>query len=265
MSEDQCLSVERLRPERIALVTLCRPHVRNALNTEMGHRITEVFSSLSGSREVRCVVLTGAGEEAFCAGGDLKERLDMTTSEWMAQHQVFERAFAAVRQCRSPVISAVNGLAVGGGCELVLNSDFATCAAEARFGQPEVKLGIMPGCGGTQLLPRRLPAGLACELLMTGRTIGSEEALRHGLVNHVFDQADLLERTLDIARRIAANSPAAVIEIKRAVRAGAGQAIDAALETELVHYGRLIELNDRVIGVNAFNERRKPEFPDAAD
>ena len=264
MPEDECLSVQYLRPERIALVTLCRPHVRNALNTDIGHRIADVFSSLSASRDVRCVVLTGAGEEAFCAGGDLKERLGMTTPEWMAQHQVFERAFAAVRRCRSPVIAAVNGLAVGGGCELVLNSDFATCTPAARFGQPEVKLGIMPGCGGTQLLPRRIPPGLACELLMTGRTIGSDEALRHGLVNHIFDHADLLERTLGIARQITANSPAAVSEVKRAIRAGAGQTVEAALETELTHYGRLIGLNDRVIGVKAFNEQRKPEFPDAA-
>ena len=264
MPEHECLSVQHLRPEPIALVTLSRPHVRNALNTEMGARIADVFGDLSSSRRVRCIVLTGAGEEAFCAGGDLKERLGMTTSEWMDQHQVFERAFAAVRSCRKPVIAAVNGLAVGGGCELVLSSDFAICAVNARFGQPEVRLGIMPGCGGTQLLPRRIPPGLACEMLMTGSTIGSDEALRHGLVNRVFGQAEMLERTLDIARRIAANSPAAVSEIKQALAAGAGQLIATALETELAHYARLAGLSDRVIGVNAFNERRKPEFSDPA-
>lgn len=264
MSGDDCLSVEYLAADRIAVVTLSRPHVRNALNSQMGRRLAEVFGDLSGNPGVRCVVLTGAGEKAFCAGGDLKERLGMTTQQWMAQHKIFERAFAAIRHCRSPVIAAVNGLAIGGGCEVVLNADFATCAEHARFGQPEVRLGIMPGGGGTQLLPRRIPPGLAYELLMTGGTIGSEQAMRHGLVNHVFDQADLLSGTLDIARQICGNSPTAVSQLKRALWSGAGRPVKAALEIELALYGPLASSADRIIGVTAFNERRKPEFPDAS-
>ena len=264
MASEDCLSVERSPGDPVALVTLRRPHVRNALNTEMGRRLAEVFSALSARAEVRCVVLTGAGDTAFCAGGDLKERLGLTTAQWMAQHTIFEQAFAAIRDCQSPVIAAVNGLAIGGGCELVLNSDFATCSENAQFGQPEVRLGIMPGCGGTQLLPRRLPPGLATEMLMTGGTIGSELALRHGLVNHVFRAADLLSETLAIARRISSNSPAAVSEIKRAVWSGAGHPVEAALGIELAHYGVLADSADRIIGVTAFNERRKPDFPDAA-
>jgi enoyl-CoA hydratase/carnithine racemase len=263
MADEVCLSVERSPGDPVALVTLRRPHVRNALDTAMGRQLAEVFSALSASAEVRCVVLTGDGDTAFCAGGDLKERLGLTTEQWMAQHTIFEQAFAAIRHCQSPVIAAVNGLAVGGGCELVLSCDFATCSDSARFGQPEARLGIMPGCGGTQLLPRRLPPGLASEMLMTGGTIGSEQALRHGLVNHVFGAPDLLSGTLAIARRISANSPAAVGQIKRAVWSGAGHPVEAALDIELAHYGVLADGDDRIIGVTAFNERRTPEFPDA--
>jgi enoyl-CoA hydratase/carnithine racemase len=264
MTSQDCLSVERVPGDPVAVVTLRRPHVQNALSTEMGRRLAEAFTALSASAEVRCVVLTGAGDRAFCAGGDLKERLGMTTRQWMAQHKIFEDAFAAIRQCRSPVIAAVNGLAVGGGCELVLSADFATCGENAQFGQPEVRLGIMPGCGGTQLLPRRLPPGLACELLMTGGTIGSDLALRHGLVNHVFGEADLLGETLAIARRISRNSPAAVSQVKRAVWSGAGHPVEAALDIELALYGVLADSADRVTGVTAFSERRTPEFPDDA-
>jgi enoyl-CoA hydratase/carnithine racemase len=263
MGSQDCLSVERLPGDPVALVTLRRPQVQNALNTEMGRRLAEAFSALSADAGVRCVVLTGEGDRAFCAGGDLKERLGLTTQQWMVQHRIFEKAFAAIRRCRSPVIAAVNGLAVGGGCELVLSADFATCAEGAQFGQPEVRLGIMPGCGGTQLLPRRLPPGLACELLMTGGTIGSDLALRHGLVNHVFGAADLLRETLAIARQISGNSPAAVSQVKQAVWSGAGHPVEAALDIELALYGALADSADRVIGVTAFSERRKPEFPDA--
>ncbi len=263
MSQEDCLLVERLPTEPIAVVRLNRPDVLNALDSQMGQRLAEAFSALSADPGVRCVILTGTGDRAFCAGGDLKERLGMTPQQWMAQHRIFERAFAAVRHCRSPVIAAVNGLAIGGGCELVLNTDFATCVDGAKFGQPEVKLGIIPGGGGTQLLQRRIPPGLACELLMTGTTIGSDLALRYGLVNHVFNKEDLLHETLDIARSISRNSPAAVSQVKRAFQVGAGQPIESALEIELAYYGRLVGSADQIVGVTAFNERRRPEFPDS--
>jgi enoyl-CoA hydratase len=247
----------------VAVVTLNRPHVMNAMNTAMGVRLGEVMDEIADVAEVRVVVLTGAGDRAFCAGGDLKERRGMTPEQWTRQHRIFERASHRIRNLRKPIFAAVNGVAVGGGCEMAMSTDFLVAADHARFGQSEVTRGIMPGAGGTQLLPRYLPRGLAFQLLMTGELISAAEAHRWGLVNRVHPAADLMDEALRLAERIAANSPAAVQQAKRSARMGLELPLEAGIETEIECYQRMVDHPDRHEGVDAFNERRTPVFRDA--
>jgi enoyl-CoA hydratase/carnithine racemase len=246
----------------VAVLTLNRPHVLNAMSTEMGLRLSQVLEEVSEQARVRVVILTGAGERAFCAGGDLKQRTGMTPEQWVRQHRIFEAAHHRLRWLRKPVFAAVNGIAAGGGCEMAMSTDFIVCSDNARFGQPEVSRGIMPGAGGTQLLPRCLPRGRAFELLMTGELIGAHDAHRWGLVNHVVPLKELMPTAEELALRIAANSPAAVQQAKRAARMGLEQPIEQAIEIELECYRRMVDHPDRFEGVAAFNERRKPEFED---
>ncbi len=247
----------------VAVVTLNRPHVMNAMNTAMGVRLGEVMDEVSERASVRVVVLTGAGDRAFSAGGDLKERRGMTPEQWTRQHRVFERASYRLRTLRKPVFAAVNGVAAGGGCELAMNADFIVAAEHARFGQPEVTRGIMPGTGGTQLLPRHLPRGLAFQLLMTGELISAAEAHRWGLVNRVWPAGELMDEAMRLAERIAANSPAAVQQAKRAARMGLELPLEAGIEAEIECYQRMVDHPDRYEGVDAFNEGRPPAFEDA--
>ncbi len=247
----------------IALLTLNRPHVLNAMNTAMGLRLGEVLDEIAEEASIRAVVLTGAGERAFCAGGDLKERQGMTPEQWTRQHRIFERAHYKLRNLRKPVFAAVNGVAMGGGCEMAMSTDFLIAAEHARFGQPEVTRGIMPGAGGTQLLPRFLPRGLAFQLLMTGELISAAEAHRWGLVNRVLPLGELMDAALELALRIAANSPAAVQQAKRSARMGIELPLEAGIEIEIECYQRMVDHPDRYEGVDAFNERRPPAFRDA--
>jgi len=260
---DQLLLVESVRDGRVVLLTLNRPHVLNAINTALARRLLEVLDDLSERPAVRAVVLTGAGERAFSAGGDLKERGGMTPDDWTHQHRIFEQVSYRLRQFRKPLFAAVNGVAVGGGCEMAMSTDFVIAAAHARFGQPEVTRGIMPGAGGTQFLPRYLPRGLALQLLMTGELLSAEEAHRYGLVTRVYPAAELRTAALEIAGTIAANSPAAVQQAKRAAKLGLEQPIEQAIEIELECYRRMVDHPDRYEGVAAFNERRAPNFQDA--
>jgi len=247
----------------IALLTLNRPHVLNAMNTAMGVRLGELVDEIAEEAAIRVVVLTGAGERAFCAGGDLKERQGMTPEQWTRQHRIFERAHHKLRNLRKPVFAAVNGVAVGGGCEMAMSTDFLIAAEHARFGQPEVTRGIMPGAGGTQLLPRYLPRGLAFQLLMTGELISAADAHRWGLVNRVCPPGELMAVAMELAGRIAANSPAAVQQAKRSARMGLELPLEAGIETEIECYQRMVDHPDRDEGVDAFNERRPPRFLDA--
>ena len=247
----------------VALLTLNRPHVLNAMNTAMGLRLGELLDEIAEEASVRVVVLTGAGERAFSAGADLKDRQGMTPEEWTRQHRVFERAHYRLRNLRKPIFAAVNGVAVGGGCEMAMSTDFLIAAEHARFGQPEVTLGIMPGAGGTQLLPRFLPRGLAFQLLMTGELISAAEAHRWGLVNRVLPPGELMDAALELAQRIAANSPAAVQQAKRSARMGLELPLEAGIEAEIECYQRMVDHPDRYEGVAAFNERRPPAFHDA--
>jgi enoyl-CoA hydratase len=258
---DTPLGVQRVG-RAVRILVLNRPESLNALNTEMARALVATLSELGADPTTRAVIVTGAGDRAFCAGADLKERRTMSKEQWHAQHEVFEQAFAALRDFPRPIFAAVNGVALGGGCEIALNTDFIIAAENARFGQPEVKLGIMPGGGGTQHLLRRIPLGLARQLLVTGDSIDSSAALRAGLVNSVHPQSDLLDAALSIATAIAANSPAAVREVRGAIRDGAALGIREAMAVELEHYARLVDHPDRYEGIAAFNERRTPTFRD---
>jgi len=246
----------------IALLTLNRPHVLNAMNTAMGVRLGELLDEIAEDATVRVALLTGAGDRAFCAGGDLKERQGMTPEQWTRQHRIFERAHHKLRNLRKPVFAAVNGVAVGGGCEMAMSTDFLIAAEQARFGQPEVTRGIMPGAGGTQLLPRFLPRGLAFQLLMTGELISAADAHRWGLVNRVCPAGELMDAAMALAERIAANSPAAVQQAKRSARMGLELPLDAGIETEIECYQRMVDHPDGSEGVDALNERREPDFQD---
>ncbi len=247
----------------VAVLTLNRVHLHNAISTQMGLRLIQVLDEIAQRPEVRVVILTGAGERAFCSGGDLKERMGMSPDEWEAQHRIFEAALNRLRRLSKPIFAAVNGIAVGGGCELAMSTDFIICSDNATFGQPEVTRGIMPGSGGTQFLPRYIPRGRALELLMTGGMIDADEAHRWGLVNHVVPLQELMRTAENIALTIAANSPIAVQQAKRSAKMGLEQPIEQAIDIELECYRRLVNHPDRFEGVTAFAEKRKPRFQDA--
>lgn len=256
----QTLLLASPAPE-VLLVTLNRPEVANAMNTQMGHDLLAVYDALGASPAAyRAVVLTGAGTRAFCAGGDLKQRNGMTDAEWQAQHLVFERGVRAMLACPVPIIGAINGAAYGGGCEMALCCDFAYAASTARFALTEVTLGIMPGAGGTQNLPRAVGARRARELLMTGRPFSADEALGWGMLNRVVAPEALLAAAFETAGRIAANAPLSVRQIKQAVNVGTQLDLASALAFEIEAYNRLPPTEDRREGVRAFNEKRKPVF-----
>jgi enoyl-CoA hydratase len=247
--------------EHMLVVTLDRPDAANAMNTQMGRELMEVFESFQIDLDgLRCVILTGRGEKAFCAGGDLKERRGMTDEAWQAQHAIFERMVRAIINCPLPVIAAVNGAAYGGGCELALVADFAYAADIARFALTEVTLGIMPGAGGTQTLPRAVGRRRAMEIILTGLPFSAQQAQDWGLVNRLLPPSELLEATLATARRIAENAPISVRQAKQAIHRGLQMSIADGLAFEIEAYNRMVPTEDRREGINAFNERRKPVF-----
>ncbi|MCW3474038.1 enoyl-CoA hydratase/isomerase family protein [Limobrevibacterium gyesilva] len=247
--------------EHVLQVTLNRPHVSNAMNTQMGLDMRAVFDGLCADPAAyRCIILTGAGEKAFCAGGDLKQRNGMTDEAWQAQHLVFERQVRAMLACPIPMIAAVNGAAYAGGLEMTLCCDFAYAATHARFALTEVTLGIMPGAGGTQNLPRTVGVRRAKEILLTGRPFDAQQALDWGLVNRLCAPDRLMADVLDTATRIAGNAPLSTRQIKHSVNVGMQMDLASALMFEIEAYNRMVPTEDRLEGVRAFNEKRKPVF-----
>ena len=245
----------------VLTVTLNRPETRNALNTQMGRDLREIFAPLVFQPgDSRCIIITGGGDKAFCAGGDLKERNGMTDAEWRAQHAIFEEAIYAIMDCSVPVIAAVNGAAFGGGCELALACDFIYAARGARFALTETSLGIIPGCGGTQNLPRAVGERRAKELILSARAFSAEQALAWGMVNEVFENDQLMEKTLEAARAVCANGPVAVRQAKKAIHCGLNVDLRTGLAFEIEAYNRTVVTEDRLEGVRAFGEKRKPQF-----
>jgi enoyl-CoA hydratase len=257
-----CLIQERLDEGRIALFKLNRPHAMNAINTELGLTLNDVLSEISEDKSVRVIVITGEGEKAFCAGGDLKERNGMTEEQWIKQHKIFQEVYRKIRTSSRPVITAVNGYALGGGCEMALSGDLIFASDNAKFGLPEVKRGIIPGVGGTQTIARFLPRTHALKLLLTGGYISAEEAYRLGMLNEVVERDHLVEAALETAKAISCNSPLAVRMAKKALRMGIDMPLEEGVSFALECYNRTINHPDRIEGVKAFNEKRKPEFID---
>ena len=256
----ETLSVAR-RDQHILLVTLDRPEASNAMNTRMGLDLMELFEGLLIDLEdLRAVVITGRGEKAFCAGGDLKERKGMSDATWQAQHAIFERMVRAIMGCPIPVIAAVNGSAYGGGCEIAAAADFVYASTNARFALTEVTLGIMPGAGGTQNLPRAVGERRAKELILSGLPFSAAEAEAWGLVNRVLPLPELVDAALGIALRIAGNGPISVRQAKQSIHRGMQMSLWDGLAFEIEAYNRLVPTDDRREGVLAFNERRKPNF-----
>ncbi|MBI4494980.1 MAG: enoyl-CoA hydratase/isomerase family protein [Chloroflexi bacterium] len=244
----------------LAIVTLNRAQALNTISSELASDLVEVCQRVQQDDDLWLVLVRSSSERAFCVGADLKERRDMDLARWRRHRELLGQAFEALAGLDKPAIAVVDGLALGGGCELALLCDFILASERAEFGLPEVKLGIIPGGGGTQSLPRRVGVAMASELIFTGRRVGAQEALRIGLANRVVPPDQLWETALGVAAEILQNGPLAVRQARKAIRHGADLAFAAgwALETEAYNVCLLSE--DRAEGLAAFNEKRKPRF-----
>ena len=254
------LKLEMIEPH-VLLITLNRPEVANAINTQMGHDMLDLWRRLTDDAgDVRCAILTGAGEKIFCAGGDLKERNGMTKQQWVAQHELFERAYWTLVEVPVPIIAAINGHAYAGGLETALACDFLYTTSTARFALTEVSIGIMPGGGGTQNLPRAVGERRAKEIILTAKPFSAQQAAEWGLVNRVCEPAELMPAVLETARAIAGNAPLSVRQAKKSIHFGLQMELKTAYRFEVEAYNHLIETEDRYEGIRAFNEKRKPVF-----
>jgi enoyl-CoA hydratase len=258
----QLVLTEYISGGRIAIITLNRPHADNAVTTELAAQLIEVLETIAARPSVRVAILTGAGDRAFCVGGDMHQRKDMTKEQWLRQRLVFDRVLYTLRQLRRPIIAAVHGMAYGGGCEMAISTDFIIASDDAVFCQPEAIAGLSAGGGSPVMLPRLLPPGKAMQMLMTGDPITAGEAHRLGMVNELHPRADLMKAVLRIAENIASNSPTAVQAVKRAVIMGESEPIEQAVAIMMESHWRSVVHPDRIEGGRAFVEGREPTFPD---
>jgi enoyl-CoA hydratase len=256
----ETLLVDEPRPH-VLRVTINRPDASNAFTTVTARELYDVFAPLEVVRtRFRCVILTGAGEKAFCAGGDLKERKLLSEDEWVLQHELMERTVRAIVASPVPVVAAVNGAAFGGGLELALLCDFAYASSTARFALTETSLGIMPGAGGTQTLARAVGERRAKELILAAKPFNARQAHQWGVINEVCEPGQLMQQALDVAERIASNAPMAVRQAKHSIHHGLQLDLATGMHFEIEAYQRMVKSHDRVEGVAAFNEKRKPRF-----
>ncbi len=245
--------------EGIALITLNRPKALNALNTAMVEELGEALDEVGARTGLRALILTGAGNRAFAAGADISQMRDFTPAmaTWFAEKG--QRIFSRLESFPLPVIAAVNGFALGGGCELAMACDLILASQSAVFGQPEVKLGVIPGFGGSQRLARLVGRQRAREICLTGRSVRAEEAERIGLALRVVD-GDVLSAARDLARMLAGNGPRAVSICKRAINDGVDLPMGPALAHEAQLFGACFATDDQVEGMSAFLEKRKADF-----
>jgi len=249
--------------DRVARVTISRPKVLNALNEKTVREIHAVFSSLRENADVGVVILTGAGEKAFVAGADINELAVMTPLQGEASSKLGQAALREIETLGKPVIAAINGFALGGGCELALACHMRFASENAKLGLPEVGLGIIPGYGGTQRLPRIVGLGRALELITTGNMIDAQEALRIGLVNRVYPLAELIPACEKIAQAILGKGALAIRYALDAAVRGMESDLTQGLEREAGHFGLLAATADMHEGLKAFLEKRKPNFTGA--
>lgn len=248
------------REGHVVTLTLNRPDKLNALNEQLLRELLAAVADLQKDPTVRAAILTSAGEKAFAAGADIAAMASMTPLEAKAFAELGHRVGAVIEEATFPVIAAVHGFALGGGCELALCCDFIYASDRARLGQPEVGLGIIPGFGGTQRLARLVGVPRAKEMCMTGDTMSAEEALRVGLVNAVWPAAELMARTRETAKKIAEKGPLAIASVKRTMARGVEAPLPAATELEASAFASLFGSEDQREGMRAFLEKRTPSF-----
>jgi enoyl-CoA hydratase/carnithine racemase len=257
MSE-QVLLIEHRPPVRI--LTLNRPEARNALNSQLIQELERAVDEVRFSEDLRVLIITGAGDRAFCAGADLKERLNMSDGEVRLFLSVIRRLFTKIEELPLPVLAAINGVALGGGTELALACDLRVAAAHATMGLTETRLAIIPGAGGTQRLPRLVGIALAKELIYTGRQLTAQEALTNGLVNRLAENDKLMDVCLELSGEISKAGPIALAQAKFAINRGKDAELHTGLAIEASAYEACIPTEDRREGLRAFKEKRKPVY-----
>ena len=243
----------------VSKITINRPKALNALSTDVLKDLEEAVNTVKNDDDTYCLIITGAGDKSFVAGADIAEMKDKTVEEAAEYGAYGNKIFREIETLHCPVIAAVNGFALGGGCELAMSCDIRVAADNAVFGQPEVGLGITPGFGGTQRLARLVPAGIAKEMIFTARNIKADKAEKIGLVNAVLPQAELMDAAVKMANTIAKNAPIAVRGCKKAVNEGMQVSIDKAVEIEEKIFGGCFETHDQVEGMACFLSREKPK------
>jgi enoyl-CoA hydratase len=255
MADYQYILVER--DERVGIVTLNRPKELNALNFQLVKELADALEEFDRDEAIGCIILTGAGEKAFAAGADIKEMADKSPIDMMQGG--FEN-WQRIKHIRTPMIAAVNGYALGGGCELAMHCDMIVASENARFGQPEILIGVMPGAGGTQRLARTLGKFRTMEIVLTGAQVTAQEMASLGLVNRVVPRGELLNETIKLAKTVAAQAPIAARLAKEAVLAAFETSLEEGLEIERKNFYLLFATEDMREGMRAFIEKRKAQF-----
>ena len=254
--EEQIIICEQ-QGNGVSVIRLNRPKVRNALNTELREKIAEIFIKLNDDPQIKVIVLTG-GDKVFAAGADINDFLSAKTVDVYLRHS--EQYWDAITNCRKPIIAAVNGYALGGGCELAMHADIIVAGKSAKFGQPEIKIGLMPGAGGTQRLFRVIGKHKAMKLILTGDMISAEAADQMGLVSEVVKDEATINRAIEIAEQLAGYSPIALTQIKEVANLGVDMPLQAALALERKAFQILFDTEDQKEGAKAFLEKRRAEY-----
>lgn len=245
----------------VSIITINREKALNALSTAVLNDLEEAVNTVEADKDTYCVVITGAGNKSFVAGADIAEMKDKTVEEAAEYGAYGNKIFRQIETLHCPVIAAVNGFALGGGCELSMACDIRIAAENAVFGQPEVGLGITPGFGGTQRLARLIPVGLAKEIIYTGRNIKAPKALEIGLVNAIYPLEELMPAALKMAKGIAKNAPLAVAASKKAINEGLNQTIDGGIATEVAEFSGCFATEDQKYGMDCFlNKVKEKQF-----
>ncbi len=250
----------KIENEHIGIITLNRLEAANALSLQLLDELNEIFGEIENNNSIRCVIITGAGNKSFCAGADLKERRGMTEEEVIKTVTYIGETISNIEKLKVPVIAAINGVAFGGGLELALACDIRIVANHVKMGLTETSLAIIPGAGGTQRLPRLIGTGQAKRLIYTAMRIEADEAYKIGLVESIVQPENLLQEAKQLAVKIASNGPIAVKQVKEAINKGIETDLNSGLNIEHQCYKQTIPTEDRLEGLQAFKEKRKPNY-----